>query len=115
MTKIIRQGEVRISPITAMPDCATRPVPVTNGAFIVGESESHHHHVLDAEGVTVLERTDRMPSGMKLLYAIVEQTTMLRQTRSDPHAEHIIDPGTYEIRIKREFNPFAEQVRRVAD
>ena len=81
MTKIIRQGEVRMAPITAMPDCATRPVPVTNGAFIVGESESHHHHVLDAEGVTVLERTDQMPSGMKVLYPIIEQTTIRRGCR----------------------------------
>lgn len=112
---IIRQGEVRIEPVAAIPSVATREVPPVNGAIIVGESESHHHHVLDAPGVTVLERTQNVPAGMRILYAIVEQATTLRQTAGNPHGAHRIDPGTYQISIKREYNPFLEQARRVAD
>ena len=48
-------------------------------------------------------------------YGIVEKPTSLRQTAGNPHGEHAIAPGKYVIRIKREFNPFAEQARRVAD
>lgn len=112
---IIRQGEVRLQPVAAIPDCKTKPIEAKNGVVIVGESESHHHHVLDAEGVTVMERTDNVPAGMRVLYAIVESPTKLRQTAGNPHGSHDVPPGTYEISIKREFNPFLDQARMVAD
>ncbi|MGB3388998.1 MAG: hypothetical protein WBA88_13525 [Pseudaminobacter sp.] len=112
---IVRQGEVRMEPIAALPDCDMRPVEAKGGVIIVGESESHHHHVLDAEGVTVMERTSGVPAGMRILYAIVEKATTLRQTAGNPHGSHRIEPGTYKIPIKREFNPFTEMARRVAD
>lgn len=112
---IFRQGEVRIEPIAAVPVCETRPVIAKGGVIIVGESESHHHHVLDAAGVTVMERTTDVPEGMRILYAIVEQPTKLRQTAGNPHGEHVIAPGRYAVHIKREFNPFLEQARMVAD
>jgi len=112
---IIRQGEVRMQPIAAIPKCETRPVEAKGGTIIVGESESHHHHVLDAEGVTVLERTSDVPSGMRILYAIVEAPTRLRQTAGNPHGTHDVPAGVYAIHIKREFNPFLEQARMVAD
>lgn len=112
---IIRQGEVRMQPIAAIPKCETRPVAARGAVIVVGESESHHHHVLDAAGVAVLERTDGVPIGMRILYAIVEQATKLRQTAGNPHGAHDVPAGTYEISIKREFNPFLEQARMVAD
>lgn len=112
---IIRQGEVRMQPITSIPECTTKPIAAKGGVVVVGESESHHHHVLDAAGVTVLERTDRLPEGMRILYAIVDNPTKLRQTAGNPHGDHDIAPGIYEVAIKREFNPFLEQARRVAD
>lgn len=112
---IIRQGEVRMQPIASIPECSTRPMDAKNGVLIVGESESRHHHVLDAAGVTVLERTDRLPEGMRILYALVERPTTLRQTAGNPHGDHDIAPGLYEVTIKREFNPFLNQARRVED
>lgn len=112
---IVRQGEVRMEPIASIPECDLKPVEAKSGVIIVGESESHHYHVLDADGVTVMERTSDLPAGMKILYAIVEKQTTLRQTAGNPHGAHVIEPGTYEIPIKREFNPFTEQARRVAD
>lgn len=112
---IIRQGEVRMMPVKAFPKHSTVAVEAINGAFIVGESESHHHHVLDAEGVIVRERTENVPAGMRILEAIASNPTTLRQTAGNPHGSHVVPPGMYEIRIKREFNPFTEQARRVAD
>ncbi len=113
---IIRQGEVRMVPIAALPEnLGLLPIKPINGVFVVGESESHHHHVLDAEGVTVLEQTRDVPEGMRILYAIVEQPTRLHQTAGNPHGAHDVAPGIYAVRIKREFDPFAEQARRVAD
>lgn len=112
---IVRQGEVRMEPIKEIPECEFRLIEPKNGVIIVGESESHHHHVLDAEGVTVMERTSNVPRGMRILYAIVKKPTQLRQTAGNPHGAHTIEPGKYEIPIKREFNPFTEQARMVAD
>jgi hypothetical protein len=111
----IRQGEVRLIPVSAFPDAETRPVAAQNGVVIVGESESHHHHVVDADGVTVLERCSDVPAGMRILHMIVEKPTKLRQTAGNPHGAHDVPPGLYEVRIKREFNPFSEMARRVAD
>lgn len=110
----IRQGEVRFIPVEKFPEAKTRPVAARDGVVIVGESESHHHHVLDADGVTVLERADA-PAGMRILHAIVEKETTLRQTAGNPHGAHVIAPGLYEVRIKREHNPFIDEARRVAD
>ena len=114
MAKSPRQGEVRMIPVEDFGDHEVKPRDPKNGVIIVGESESHHHHVLDAEGVTVMERI-KAPAGMTILHAIVEKPTRLRQTADRPHGDHIINPGKYVICIKREFNPFAEQARRVAD
>lgn len=112
---IIRQGEVRMQPIAELPKCEMKPIEAKDGVIVVGESESHHHHVLEAEGVTVMERTSDVPQGMRILYAVVEKATVLKQTAGNPHGAHEIPKGTYEIPIKREFDPFSEQARRVAD
>lgn len=112
---IFRQGEVRLQPINDIPECTTSPINAENGVIIVGESESHHHHVLEAEGVTVMERTSNVPEGMRILYAVVEKATVLKQTAGNPHGAHSIPEGKYEISIKREYDPFTQQARRVAD
>ena len=116
MTTIIRQGEVRMEPIAGLPDGVDLfEVAPVKGVIIVGESEGHHHHVLDADGVTVMERKTDVPEGMRILYAIVRNPTKIHQTAGNPHGAHDVPVGIYAIRIKREFDPFAEQARRVAD
>lgn len=110
------QGEVNIRRIAAMPACETKTLAPEKGLLIVGHSESGHHHGFRAEtGVTVLERTSGVPAGMKILYAILERPTALIQDASAPHEPMMFDAGEYEIRISREFDPFAEEARRVAD
>jgi hypothetical protein len=115
MAQHIRQGEVRFVPVQAFPSGETRAVMPVNGVIIVGQSESHHHHVLDAPGVTVVERQDNVPKGMRILHAIVTQPTTLRQTAGNPHGTHVVEPGNYVIHIKREHNPFTEMARMVSD
>lgn len=108
------QGEVNIRRIDAMPK-GLAPISPENGSFIIGHSESGNTHVIDAPGVMVMERTKDIPAGMRMLYAIVERPTELRQNASVPHETISLDPGIYSFRISREFDPFSEQVRRVAD
>ena len=83
------------------------------GRPIISHSESGNHHVLDA-AVDVLEKPDA-PEGMRILYALLDRPTALIQDASDAHGSHLLEPGLYEMRIAREFDPFAEQARRVAD
>lgn len=108
-----QQGEVYARKIETLPNGLT-PMKPDHGLYIVSHSETGHHHVLDAARVDVLERPDA-PAGMAILYAIVREPTALRQTAPTPHADMPLDPGIYELRISREFNPFAEEARRVAD
>jgi hypothetical protein len=112
---VAQQGEAKVFLIDALPkDMQTRaPEYDARGAAIISHSESGHHHVI--AGAEVMERTDNVPAGMAILYAIVKNPTALRQDAVSPHGEINLDPGLYEIRVSREFDPFAEQARRVAD
>jgi hypothetical protein len=114
-TVIAQQGEAKIFRIDALPaGIQTRsPQLDPTGAAIISHSESGHHHVIS--GADVLERTDNIPAGMAILYAIVRNPTALRQNADSPHGEIKLDPGLYEIRVSREYDPFLEQARRVAD
>lgn len=109
-----QQGEVRIVKIDSIPaGMETRAVQKIASGYVISHSESGHHHVLT--GGDVLERTDNVPSGMGLFYAILDKPEAFIQDAANPHGGYDLDPGIYEFRVSREFNPFEEQVRRVAD
>jgi len=116
MKKIIgAQGEITIIKIGAAPEGFATMTPaqrVKMGA-VISHSESGNHHVL-TEGV-VMERMKDVPQGMRVLYAILENPGELVQDASVPHGKFSLDAGFYEFRIAREFDPFAEQARQVAD
>lgn len=109
-----QQGEVRIVRIDTLPKgIDTKPVVKGEKGFIISHSESGHHHLLT--GGDVMERINDVPAGMQILYAILESPEALIQDAPTPHEGIALDPGIYEFRLSREFDPFAEQVRRVAD
>lgn len=117
MTKQIigAQGEITILKIDAAPADfrAMASVERTAKGWIISHSESGHHHLLTAG--EVMERTEHVPEGMKILYAILENPAQLVQDAAVPHGRFHLSPGVYEFRVAREFDPFAEQARRVAD
>ncbi len=116
MTKQIigAQGEITIIKIDAIPaNITSRPAERTGRGFIISHSESGHHHVLT--GGDVMERTTDVPPGMQILYALLEEPAELVQDAATPHDGYRLEPGAYEFRISREYDPFAEQARRVAD
>lgn len=110
------QGEIYARKIEQLPD-DLEPFAEkdSNGSWIISHSESGNHHVIDSPGVTVMERTKDVPEGMRILYAIVERPASLRQDAVNAHEAHDMPPGVYEMRISREFDPFLQQARRVAD
>ena len=115
MKKIIGcQGEITIIQIDNLPEnISTKPVERTGKGWIISHSESGHHHVLT--GGDVMERTDNVPAGMQILYAILDEPASLIQDAAVPHEGYHDLSGIIEFRISREFDPFAEQARRVAD
>lgn len=112
---IANQGEIRIDQITDLPDLNMKPFDEKNAkGFIISHSESGHHHILGGD-VEVMERTSDVPAGARILYAIVKEPTKLFQDAATPHQPVELDPGIYEMRIKREYDPFSEQARKVSD
>lgn len=109
--KALSQGEVNFFAILTIPADATETVAAERGRYIVGHSESGNLHVLDAGGVTIVRRP-----GADILYAIVANPTRLHQEKAGhPHESITVPVGTYEVVISQEFDPFAEQIRAVAD
>lgn len=110
------QGEIFARKIDTLPD-GLEPFTEKDreGAWIISHSESGHHHLLDADGVTVMERAKDVPAGLRILYAIVEMPAQLRQDAANAHEPQDLPEGVYEFRIAREFDPFMQQARRVAD
>lgn len=116
MTKRIigAQGEITIIQIDVLPQgIETKPVERNSSGHIISHSESGHHHVLT--GGEVMERVNDVPQGMQIIYALLDAPASLVQDAPVPHEGFDLAPGIYEFRISREFDPFAEQARRVAD
>lgn len=111
------QGEIKIVRLPDSADMRGKPVAAEGERYVVGHSETGHHHVIDEVGVTVVE-LDRahVPEGMRILRAVVERATTLRHLRgTDTHEEIALPPGQYEFRIGREYDPYAELARRSVD
>lgn len=110
----VQQGEVRIVKIDALPEgMATKPVEKMEGGFVISHSESGHHHKLS--GGEVMERTDNVPAGLQVFYAMLDKPESFYQDAANPHGTYEMNPGIYEMRVSREFDPFSEMARRVAD
>jgi hypothetical protein len=115
MKQIIgQQGEVRIVKIDRLPDgMQTKKADKIAKGYIISHSESGHHHLLT--GGDVMERTDKVPAGMQQFYATLDAPQKFIQDATNPHGGYDLDPGFYRFDVSREFDPFAEQARRVAD
>lgn len=112
--KVAAQGEVSIRKIDALPDGLVL-MEKERGKWIIGKSETHHDHVLLAEAPRVFEST-KAPEGMRIIYAVLDTAGELVHERGhDTHETIAFEPGIYEIRLGREFDPYAELARSVAD
>jgi hypothetical protein len=114
------QGEITVRRIGGLPKKRSLPegfVPLKAeaGRFIIGHSETGHHHVIDAKGATV-SVMEKPPEGMRILYMILENPLVLEHLRPhDTHETITNEPGIYEVRIAREFDHYAELARQSAD
>jgi hypothetical protein len=113
-SKSAAQGEISIRRVDVLP-AGVKPMELENGKFIIGHSETGHHHVMDRRAKTVFEATDA-PAGMRVLYAVLDASGELVHERGhDTHETISFEPGIYEFRLGREYDPYAELARAVAD
>lgn len=116
---VAAQGEItiiRIGKAKRGKKFSGSPMEAERGRYIIGHSETGHHHVIEAKGATVTV-LDRAPEGMRILRAVLEETNALIHLRDhDTHKPIQLDGGyEYEFRIGREYDPYAEIARRQAD
>ena len=116
--KIAAQGEITVIRLGGVPKDKKLPgvtMKAEGGNFVIGHSETGHHHVIEAKGASV-SILDKQPEGMRVLRAILENPTSLDHLRDhDTHDPIKLEPGLYEFRIGREFDPYQEIARRQAD
>lgn len=112
---ICAQGEITVFHLVGeMPaDLVAHTEKDRTGRPIISHSESGSHHVLD-RAVMVMEKPGA-PAGMRILYALLDEPINLIQDAPDAHGSHTLPAGIIEFRIAREFDPFTEQARQVAD
>lgn len=117
---VAAQGEITIRRIGDVPKDRRllkgyTPMKPEGGKFIVGHSETGHHHVIDARDADVAV-LDHPPEGMRILRMILENPTSLDHLRGhDTHESIQVEPGEYEIRVAREFDHYQELARQSAD
>ena len=108
------QGEVRAYKIDKIPECAIlKPAEKCAAGWIVAHSERGHHHI--CTGGEVMERTNDVPAGMRVLYAILENPEEFIQDAPAPHEKHELPAGLIMFKCAREYDPFADQARQVQD
>lgn len=119
-TKVAAQGEITVIRIGDVPagkefPAGYTPMKPEGSHFVIGHSETGHHHVIAAKGAAVAV-LDKPPEGMRILRAILQVPTSLDHLRDhDTHEGIKHEPGEYEFRIGREYDPFEEIARRQAD
>lgn len=99
----LRQGDVLLISTDSIP-AEAKPVPRDQGRVVLayGEVTGHAHALMDRE--VELLATDA------LRYLRVDR---LSQLQHEEHSALMVEPGTYEVRIQREYSP--EAIRNVAD
>lgn len=103
------QGDIYIKRVDKLPAGAIKVEP-ENGRVIVTHSETGHHHLMNADAVTMY----RLPDSIMDCLLVVDQPTALEHLREhDTHEPIMFDKGVYHVRRQQEYTP--EGLRRVED
>lgn len=107
--KPIRHGEVLLFPVTKVPSSKGKTKKYMD--FIVGHSETGHHHVLESKhqyAVTVL-------GDDSVFVQLAKPAKLSHKKTVNRHHDLVVDPGTYQVIRKREYDPFGKAMREVWD
>ena len=103
--KVIRQGDVLLKPVDKT--IGTKE-ELTEYTVAHGEQTGHHHTLyplVDGAKINLFTDKDRRFIELSDSWAL----------RHQEHHEITIEPGTYEIGMEREYDPFERMMKKVID
>ena len=105
--KPIRHGEIMLVPCDALPSGKT----ASSTSYIVGHSETGHHHVLESKSeFEVLTTEDK-----DLYFRLFDPASLVHKKATDQHRTLTISPGIYKRYHDTEYNPFEKIIEDVRD
>lgn len=104
----VQHGEVYLQPVDRLPEGNLKK----EKSFIVGHSETGHHHVLESKVDFEVMAGDEKHD---LYVRLFEPAELVHKKSFDIHETKVIVPGDYAVYQKTEFDPFAKVIRRVFD
>lgn len=109
--KYYRQGDVLF--IRVKTELKSTPKKLAEYTVQHGEATGHHHTLYSlAIPSTVIPPHIELFEEGNTRFIKLDTEWLLRHQE---HKEHIIPPGTYEIRIEEEFDPADDAIRQVID
>jgi hypothetical protein len=103
----IRHGENLLLPIKSIPKGAK-----SFKTYIVGHSESGHHHVLESKAnFEVIDDKEKQ----ELYLRLFEPAKLVHKKQFDAHKTLTVPAGMYRVIRKQEYNPWEEVMQNVFD
>lgn len=108
INKAIRHGEVTLRPVDEFPAGKSK----SQTSYIVGHSETGHHHVLesDAKFATFMDEANNA-----LYVKLPEAGKLVHQKTVNRHKDLVVPAGIYKVTRKKEYDPFEKVMREVWD
>lgn len=107
LNKPIRHGEVLLQPVANFP----KGKKEQHKTFIVGHSETGHHHVLESNEAFKVLTSDKD----SLWIEVLKPANLKHLKTVDKHKTLPVAPGKYHVIYKTEYDPFAKVIERVMD
>jgi len=108
MNKPIIHGENVLVPIDKMPEGKIEK----HTKYIIGHSESGHHHVLEAKKT---EEFDIFMENGEIYISSKFESSVVHKKTHDIHETVVVQPGIYKVNRKLEYDPFTKVRRAVFD
>lgn len=109
----IRHGEVLLYPVQKIQtQKGSVKVVKESNHFIVGHSETGHHHVLESD---VKFEATIFDDNHDLYVKLFEPAKLVHQKTVNRHHDLTVIPGTYKVIRKQEYSPFERIMRDVWD
>lgn len=107
MSYAIRHGEILLQPVDEIPKGRVS----NHTSFIVGHSETGHHHVLESDKTFSVQDVDKAFVYLQLF----EPAKLVHKKEVDKHNTLTIPAGKYKVIYKTEYDPFLKIIRQVQD
>jgi len=99
-------GEITYTPSQTMPQGTIEKLKKS----IVGESETHHHHVLECD-----TEFDQIMTDNGIYIRLYAEAKLYHDKQYKIHQPRILSPGIYKFGEKTEYNPITKALQRVFD